>query len=161
MGLDQWLYVAEVKNTKCPEVTNETPKVEVGYWRKANMVQKFFNDRIKGYVQNCEYHIIPRKDIRELERRCKRIINVYEKVKAKKIKQDLDYPGYGLEQLDPKVQSVAKKLLPTQDGFFFGSTDFDECYIFDIRCTLEICQEALSLVAPRSKSRVIVYHAWW
>jgi hypothetical protein len=40
--------------------------------------------------------------------------------------------------------SEAIELLPTQSGFFFGSTDYDEGYYQDIEDTVKILQEALS-----------------
>ena len=38
---------------------------------------------------------------------------------------------------------VAKELLPTQEGFFFGSTDYDEYYYSDLQDTKQILEEAL------------------
>lgn len=42
-----------------------------------------------------------------------------------------------------KDPSVAKKLLPTQEGFFFGGTEYDEYYLADIKETIKILQECL------------------
>jgi hypothetical protein len=41
--------------------------------------------------------------------------------------------------LDP---SVAKELLPPQQGFFFGSYEIDEWYLNDIKQTVEIVDNA-------------------
>lgn len=41
--------------------------------------------------------------------------------------------------------SLARELLPTQAGFFFGSTEYDEWYFNDIRGTVEIIDKALTL----------------
>jgi len=38
---------------------------------------------------------------------------------------------------------VAKELLPTQEGFFFGSTDYDEYYMDDIVRTRDILKKEL------------------
>ncbi len=41
-------------------------------------------------------------------------------------------------------KSKAEQLLPTQSGFFFGATEYDEYYYQDIDNTIEILEEALS-----------------
>ena len=38
---------------------------------------------------------------------------------------------------------VAAKLLPTQSGFFFGGTDYDQWYMQDIERTIEILTKVL------------------
>ena len=40
--------------------------------------------------------------------------------------------------------SKAEELLPTTEGFFFGSTDYNEYYMKDIDYTIEILEEAIS-----------------
>ena len=42
---------------------------------------------------------------------------------------------------DPRI---AKELLPTCDGFFFGSTDYDEWYVQDLEDTIKVLEEILS-----------------
>ena len=39
--------------------------------------------------------------------------------------------------------SLAKELLPTGEGFFFGSNDYDEYYLQDLIDTKEILEKAL------------------
>lgn len=41
--------------------------------------------------------------------------------------------------------SVAEELLPVQEGFFFGSTSYDEYYYQDIVNTKEIMEKALKI----------------
>ena len=43
--------------------------------------------------------------------------------------------------------SKAEDLLPTQDGFFFGNTDYDEWYHEGIRYTSKRLKELLKLVS--------------
>ena len=45
--------------------------------------------------------------------------------------------------INNKAQPEA--LLPTTSGFFFGSTNYDEMYMSDIRDTIEIIDRALEL----------------
>ena len=39
--------------------------------------------------------------------------------------------------------SKAEELLPTCDGFFFGSTDYDEWYFDDVKEVKEFCENEL------------------
>lgn len=41
--------------------------------------------------------------------------------------------------------SKADELLPTQSGFFFGSTEYDEYYFGDLELTKKILKNALSM----------------
>ena len=43
---------------------------------------------------------------------------------------------------------VAQELLPSQNGFFFGSTDYDEYYMMDVDNTIKILEEELSIQYP-------------
>ena len=42
-----------------------------------------------------------------------------------------------------KNPSIAKELLPTQSGFFFGDTDYDQYYIEDLTYTKKALKEIL------------------
>ena len=39
--------------------------------------------------------------------------------------------------------SLAEELLPTEEGFFFGSTDYDEYYYKDLEETVEMLEPLL------------------
>lgn len=42
-----------------------------------------------------------------------------------------------------KDPSTAQRLLPTQEGFFFGSTEYNQWYLEDLELTKQILEEAL------------------
>jgi hypothetical protein len=44
-----------------------------------------------------------------------------------------------------KDPTVASELLPTESGFFFGNTDYNEYYYRDLLDTKKIIEEALAL----------------
>lgn len=90
---------------------------EVGYWRKANHIHKWFVDNVQSGDDNCNQYYVDIDDLINLLDLCK------------KVKED---PSKGDE------------LLPTTEGFFFGSTDYDEYYMRDIEYTIEILEEILS-----------------
>ena len=55
--------------------------------------------------------------------------------------------------------SVAEELLPTQSGFFFGSTFYDEWYVEDLKETVEKIKDILK--DEDLDKYTMVYSAWW
>lgn len=103
---------------------------QVGYWRKANAIHEWFVQRVQDGVDDCRYHHEVTKEIlEELLDTCTEVLNSCKK-----------------ELSDGRIianRTLAMELLPTQGGFFFGSTDYDEYYIQDIENTIYIVQKAL------------------
>jgi len=103
---------------------------EVGYWRKANAIHNWFVQNIQDGVDNCQRSYVSRKELQQL-------LTLVEKI------------------LDD--HSLAAKLLPTQSGFFFGGTEYDEWYFKDLEDTKRILTEVLSFPATSD----FYYHASW
>lgn len=138
MGLDMYLdkrvYVGanyehnnvkgEIKLTK----GNDDKPVEVdlkkvtyiieraGYWRKANHIHQWFVDNCQNGEDDCKEYYVDQEQLKELLDVCKQV------------KENHD---------------LAEELLPTQSGFFFGGTEYDEYYFDCIDETIEIIEEAL------------------
>ena len=55
--------------------------------------------------------------------------------------------------------SKAKELLPTQSGFFFGATQYDEYYIRDIQDTVKIIEDLLAEVDENGYMDGDVYYS--
>ena len=55
--------------------------------------------------------------------------------------------------------SVAMMHLPTQSGFFFGSTGYDEYYLEDIEDTIEILTNVLE--TTDFETQMIAYSSSW
>lgn len=55
--------------------------------------------------------------------------------------------------------SLAEELLPTEAGFFFGSTLYDEDYVESLEETVEQITEILE--DPDIDEYSFSYHAWW
>jgi hypothetical protein len=58
-----------------------------------------------------------------------------------------------------KDPTVAEELLPSASGFFFGSTDYDEYYIADIKNTISIITEVLE--TTDFDTQMIYYISSW
>lgn len=85
----------------------------VGYWRKANHIHNWFVQNVQEGVDNCGEYYVTDEQLTKLLADCKAV------------KQNKD---------------AAATVLPTQGGFFFGGTDYDEDYMQDIDDTIEIIE---------------------
>lgn len=139
MGLDMYLYKKNyIKNHEMykPEYRDEVivitggevnkkikPKrvtyvvEEIGYWRKANHIHRWFIENVQDGKDDCRDYYVSRELLESLLEDCKQV------------------------KSDP---TLAETLLPTQSGFFFGGTNYDEWYYQDIDDTIGILEEALS-----------------
>lgn len=99
--------------TNKPEsgVTIELP---VAYWRKANAIHRWFVQNCANGEDNCEPMYVPYEKLVELHDLCAKVLEDHSK---------------------------APDLLPTQDGFFFGPTTYDEWYFNDVKHTLEVLKD--------------------
>ncbi len=88
---------------------------EIGYFRKVNFLVAYFENR--GYkVDNCKEVTIDISDVTELLNRCNEVL---------------------------KNNSKTSELLPTQSGFFFGNTNYNEYYFEDVKCVKEYIENTL------------------
>lgn len=142
MGLDMYLYRKSWVNNGDwikPEFKEEiemtrggnkvdTSKIryiieEVGYWRKANAIHRWFVENVQKGNDDCEEYFVPNESLSELRSICKKV----------------------LEDLEKDTNTlIAEQELPTQSGFFFGSTTYDSWYVEDLKNTISIIDEALA-----------------
>ena len=92
--------------------------VELGYWRKANAIHRWFVTNVQEGEDDCRTYSVGREQLEELRELCDRVL---------------------------KFKHLANEQLPTTAGFFFGSTDYDEYYYQDIENTITIIDRVLSL----------------
>lgn len=90
---------------------------EVGYWRKANAIHKWFVDNVQNGEDNCREYYVDTDELLNLLNLCKEVV---------------------------ETPSRAETLLPTQCGFFFGDVEYGEFYIKDLEKTIQIIETALS-----------------
>ena len=95
---------------------------QVADWRKANEIHNWFVENIQDGEDDCCFHREATEDD------LKNLLNICKTVLKSNILED---------------SSVAEELLPTQSGFFFGGTDYDEWYIEDIKNTIEMIEKIL------------------
>lgn len=182
MGLDMYLHKKTyVKNWKGDKTENKHEVIvkgrhaghvrperlshvveEVMYWRKANQVHNWF-------VQNCvtsndwngEEVWVTRDNLAELLDICEKVLAGSKLVAGKVTNGYRGENGKMIPNMeDGKLiedDSVAKELLPSSDGFFFGSTEYNEWYLKDVEKTRD-CLKALLAEPDESE---FYYSASW
>jgi hypothetical protein len=106
---------------------------QVAYWRKANMVHKWFVDNVQRGVDDCGTYDVDRDQLANLRDACRAALKSKE-------------PG---------------TVLPTQSGFFFGSTEYDEGYRSDLEYTVKILSEILDEGEAPGGNADFQYHSSW
>lgn len=106
--------------------------VELIYWRKANQIFDWFDRNCaNNALENCVPVTVTTYDL----------MNLLEDVNA--VLTD---------------HSKAEELLPTTDGFFFGSTEYTKWYFEDLEYTKEKLEEVLCDI---TEDEELEFYAWW
>lgn len=158
MGLDMSLYLRHCPYEHDEDVKKDYPEAlqdivkddgnvgyicketyyEVAYWRKANAIHKYFIDKCANGVDECQRIYVNLGDLKELVDICEQVLNNHE---------------------------LAPDLLPTQQGFFFGSYEYDDYYFNRIKYTHDICSKIITFMETQSKNDnydwAIVYQSSW
>lgn len=123
---------------------------EVMYWRKANHIHRWFVENAQDGEDNCGHYFVDLDKLKELLGLCNKVIESSELVE----------PMVDGEEKVFEDAKVANDLLPTQEGFFFGCTDYDQHYLDDTVATRDWIIQMLD-EAECGSSRSFFYHASW
>ena len=134
----------------------------IGYWRKANAIHSWFVENVQNGEDDCNPHFVDKEQLEELLSLCEKIVKSTKLIPGK-IHNGTSYKkdeviehwedGQVLED-----STLAEEFLPTQSGFFFGGTNYDEYYWQDLLDTIEICNKALEVYDSHSS---IYYQSSW
>lgn len=134
---------------------------EVAYWRKANQIHKWFIENVQNGVDDCGEYYVEKEKLSELVRLCRialeKAITIDDKVKNGQRWTKESEEWQPILQ-DGKVclnKNELAEILPTSDGFFFGSTDYDEYYLDDLKNTVEMIEPLLQ------EDGDFYYHSSW
>lgn len=166
MGLDMFLLVA-------PRGTEKFE--EVAYWRKANQIFNWFDKRIDGGVEDCVRHLVSKEDLEELRDLCKTILDKTEVVGTGNYRTSKVIAERRLVNEKVEVKMLVSQIdlasaLPTTDGFFFGSTDYDERYLEEVAYTYDRLEALLGADTAEKDNdcptidfdkEQVVFYAWW
>lgn len=104
------------------------------YWRKANQLRQWFVDNIEEL--NVDDNCVPVKVTKE------NLKNLYDDI-----------------TLVLKDHSCASEIMPTSQGFFFGSNEYDEGYFSTLERTAKFLNELLPKLDLNEYD--IEYIDWW
>jgi len=156
MGLDSYLYLEKYENkSKYDNETREgfypsdlkevednlwehnflskTTRYQVAYWRKANQIHSYFVNMVGNGEDRCQDIYVDCGQLEELVERCKKVLENHD---------------------------LAEELLPTQSGFFFGSTEYDEWYIKNLELTIKQLEPIIK-VLKENNDYECYYQASW
>ena len=139
-----------------------TVQATVMYWRKANQIHNWFVTNV-SWACSEERTYVSREQLMELRDTCQEVLDRTE-MEPGKIHAGTTWSadkGQVKHFEDGEVianPEVAQELLPTTAGFFFGSTDYNQYYLQDLRDTIEGIDRVLANQAPDSE---FYYYASW
>ena len=148
MGLDMYLTISEyVSRTKRDDMSGDAPvanplfqelvnrrpswvdksahtgislEYPAGYWRKANAIHNWFVQNVQDDRDECQKSYVSAEQLRELRDACEQVLWTQ---------------GDSRVGVQEKAEEVG---LAPKAGFFFGSTDYDEYYLEDLRYTVKL-----------------------
>jgi hypothetical protein len=118
------------------------------YWRKANAIHAWFVQNVQEGEDDCGDYYVSDEDLQKLLGDVEMVIaSLTGDQPTKTIQVETGWKGGETTYADIEVftnTEIAEKLLPTQDGFFFGSTEYDQYYLEDLEYTRDILTEILN-----------------
>lgn len=128
-------WVEETENGKKHVICRSIWK-EIGYWRKANHIHKWFVDCVQDGEDDCEKYEVTKSNLLDLKAVCEEVLS-----------------------LKGKDEGKIEEILPTESGFFFGSTSYDEYYFSEVEGTIKIINEVLE--TTDFEKELVVYQSSW
>lgn len=115
---------------------------QVMYWRKANAIHAWFVRDAQDGLDNCQESEVALEQLVELRDLCQTLLAEYD--------------------ADPVAATAsAQRLLPTQSGFFFGDTSYDEYYWADLRDTARSLTDLFAETTDPDWGVTYTYQASW
>jgi hypothetical protein len=110
--------------------------IEGIYWRKANAIHKWFVNKVQNGKDDCGQYEVSHETLKEL-------LGIIDRV----------LKDHGLAEVD----------LPTEDGFFFGSTEYNKGYFENLKYTKKQLEEHLQMYDQKidNVSISFIYHSSW
>ena len=152
MGLDMYIY-------------RKNRGEEVAYWRKANAVLKWLERHLQTEeIENCREYYIPKEMLEDLKADCLKVLSKpeleYKEIKVKKYNFEKKDYVEGTEMAKVlKDSSIAEELMPTESGFFFGPTLYDEWYLESLKNTVSQIDNILETTDFDEQD--LYFNAWW
>jgi hypothetical protein len=106
---------------------------EIAYWRKANAVHRWFIERCASGVDDCQPVRVQSEVLPDLYLACQAVLANHD---------------------------LAGQLLPTESGFFFGPTEYDDWYFEGLEETVKMLDAGI-ISNPDVWGDDVYYQASW
>lgn len=167
MGLDMYLYTNSKRVAKAAEKASGTEEWRLPYgvaiyWRKANQIHNWFVENVQHGNDDCGDYEVEVEQLVELRDVCEKVIAASRLVKGTVMNGYVNGEPNYQEGRVIEDATVAKELLPTAEGFFFGSTEYNEWYLDDVYRTRDGIDAILANIEPYEQHSVagIVWDSW-
>jgi len=94
-------------------------RCRAAYWRKANQIHGWFVKNVQDGEDDCQPYEVGRDDLQALVDLCRKVLD---------------------------NRKLAKKLLPPNEGFFFGGYEYDDYYFSELQRTADELAKLLEAV---------------
>lgn len=139
---------------------------EIITWRKENHIHAWFVHNVQNNVDQCEDAVVTKEQLIKFVGICEQLLASIEltpgDVDAGKIMRAGSHEWEQLYDighvLTPGSQELAEQLMPTQVGFFFGSTQYNEWYWKSLNEALRMLKPVLESMA---EDDTVVYWSSW
>lgn len=148
MGLDMYLtadrYISKYTDEDAKEKLNSLDihptanadvcsiTYDIAYWRKANAIHQWFVKHCQNGIDECQRSYVAHEQIDKLVQLCKSVL---------------------------EDRKLAPKLLPTQEGFFFGDTSYSDWYFDDLQDTINAL-DGITKHYPPTEYRFCYQSSW-
>ena len=174
MGLDIYFSKVGSLDYSLNKETAIDDQIEICYFRKVNCLLPHF-----GYVDNCEYLEIEKKQMEDLVYKAKELLALYDTISDKLHLQSIEVNYYkeiykdNREMCDERCKPFLKKIdeiwkpfevvaeqqLPTSSGCFFGGQEYRDWYVSDLKEIVAIFEKILD-ETDFDVEQVLMY-CWW
>lgn len=156
MGLDMYLF--RKKKGAAPKGRDDE---EIAYWRKANAVRKYFVDKC-GFPAdgNCQPYPVKKEQLVTLVKICMDIWREY----TWRVQEYTDeHPENTVQEMNDAVwadmQDYCEENLPSESGFFFGDTSYNDWYLNKLIYTAREITDVINFVDWDTED--VYYYEWW
>lgn len=125
---------------------------ELCYWRKSNAIHNWFVKKVQNGIDDNSWHQVSIDNLKQLKSVCETVI-AHSEIPGSVL---LDNDAYYSQPI--KDPTIAKSLLPTVDGYFYGETRYNGEYLNDLKDTVKKLEKVL---AETDFDKVTVFYNSW
>lgn len=132
----EFAKILEAVNMDSEDIASGSPsgtlELNVMYWRKANAIHNWFVQHVQSGKDDCNPYHVGRDQLKELSQECQKVL---------------------------ANRELAPNALPTQSGFFFGPTEYDDYYYQELQETADQIDKLL--LDPKYQGWEFQYRSSW